>query len=67
MQLNATKTPEMLIDFCRNPTVTANTFINEIDVETISQYKYLGTILHDKMTFGASTDSICKKARVCFS
>ena len=36
-------------------------FINGIAVETLCQYSYLGTILDDKMTFDAKSDSICKK------
>ena len=29
------------------------------------QYKYLGTVLDDKLNFDVNTDSICKKANKC--
>ncbi len=61
-QLNVCKTKDMLIDFRKNPPASAPTFINGTAVEIVSQYKYLGTILDDKLTSEANTDYICKKA-----
>lgn len=52
----------MFIDFRRNLPVTALTFINGIAVESVSQYRYLGTILDDKITFEANSDAIFEKA-----
>ena len=53
----------MCIDFCRNPPMTtAPTLINRTVLEVVSQYKYLGTILDDKLNFDTNTDYICKKA-----
>ncbi len=56
----------MLIDFRRSPPASAPTFINGTAVEIVSQYKYLGTVLDDKLTFEANTDYICKKAKLFF-
>lgn len=52
----------MFIDFRRNLPVTALTFINGIAVESVSQYRYLGTILDVKITFEANSDAIFEKA-----
>lgn len=49
----------MLIDFL---SITAPTFINCTAMEKVSQHNYSGTILDDKLTFDANTDSICEKA-----
>ena len=41
----------MCIDFRRNPPTTASTLINGTALDVVSQYKYLGTILVDKLNF----------------
>ena len=62
LPLNGDKTKEMFIDFRRNPPATVPILINGSAVETVSEYKYLGTIIDNKLTFEANTDLICKKA-----
>ena len=52
----------MFIDFRHNPPATVPVLINDSVVETVSEYKYLGTIFDNKLTFDANTDRICKKA-----
>ncbi|XP_073696141.1 uncharacterized protein [Garra rufa] len=61
LQLNVAKTKDMRFDFRRKPPALPCSIINGSVVETVSQYKYLGTILDDKLTFEANTDRICKK------
>ena len=62
LQLNGSKTKNMRFDFRRNrPTMPLLT-IKGSPVETVSQYKYLGTILDERLTFEPNTDRICKKA-----
>lgn len=51
LQLNVTKTKDMWFDF---PPALPTTIINCSAVETLSQYKFLGTILDDKLC-GCST------------
>lgn len=51
LHLNVSMTKDMCIDFRRNPPTTAPTLINGIVVDVVSQYKYLGTILDDKLNF----------------
>lgn len=61
LQLNVAKTKNMRFDFRRKPSALPCTIINGSAVETVNQYKYLGIILDDKLTFEANTDRICKK------
>lgn len=60
LQLNVSKTKEMLINFWKKSSCPKTHF--HTVVETVSQYKYLGTILDEKLSFEANTDYICKKA-----
>ena len=52
----------MLIDFRQSPPVPTPTLINGTAVEIVSQYKYLGTIIDNRLTFNDNTDYICNKA-----
>ncbi len=61
LQLSISKTKDMRIDFRWNPPAMPPINTKGSAVETVSQYKYLGTILDDKLTFEANTDAICKK------
>ena len=63
LDLNVEKTKEMVIDFRKNPTVVPSLFIDDVRVERVSEYKYLGTILDDKLTFKAHTDYINSKCQ----
>ena len=62
LELNGGKTKEMFIDFRRDPPAKDPILINGSAVERVSEYKYLGTVLDDKLSFDANTDHICKKA-----
>ncbi|KAG7499465.1 hypothetical protein JOB18_039315 [Solea senegalensis] len=61
LQLNVSKTKDMKIDFRKNPPVTAQTFVKGTAVDTVNHYKYLGTILDDKLSFESNSDAICRK------
>lgn len=61
LQINASKTKEMFITFQRRPCLPARVIKREL-VATVQQYKYLGTVLDDKLTSDVNTDVICKKA-----
>ena len=37
--------------------------IDNVDIENVKEYKYLGTIIDDKLTWNSNTDFIYKKAR----
>ena len=62
LQLNVEKTKDMMTDFCKKPSVRAQTFVKGTAVEIVSHYKYLGTILDDKLSFETNSDAICRKA-----
>ena len=57
------KTKEMLIDFRKNPSTVPDLFIDGVKVERVSEYKYLGTVLDDNLSFVINTDLINKKCQ----
>ena len=52
----------MVIDFSKNPVNVVPVKIENEDVETVSEYKYLGTVIDDKLKGAANAKRICKKA-----
>ena len=58
LDLDAKKTKEMLFDFRKAPTVILNIFIDGLKVERVTEHKYLGTILDNKLYFNINTDFI---------
>lgn len=63
LDLNVTKTKEMTIDFRRNPAPLPDLYIDGKKVERVNEYKYLGTILDNKLSFDSNTTAIEKKCR----
>jgi len=59
--LNIGKTKEIIVDFRRNPAPHAPLLINDEEVEIVQQYKYLGTILDNKLDWTANTKALVKK------
>jgi len=59
--LNVNKTKELIIDFRRNPAPHTPLEINGEQVEIVSQYKYLGTILDSKLDWTDNTTQLVKK------
>lgn len=62
LDINALKTKEMIVDFRKNPTVITPIAINGNAIEVVHQFKYLGTVIDDKLTFEAQVDTVCRKA-----
>ena len=62
LKINALKTKELIIDFRKNSPPHSPVFIHGQAVDTVQQYKYLGTIIDSNLTFEANTDAICAKA-----
>ena len=62
LNLNAKKTKEMIIDFSKCPTDLSPVSINDEDVEIVHEYKYLGTIIDDKLKGTSNVKKMCKKA-----
>ena len=63
LYLNVMKTKEMLIYFKKNPSTVPDLFIDGVKVERLSEYKYLGTILDDNLSFSINTNLINKKCQ----
>lgn len=60
LQINVAKTKEMFGDFRRSPPL-APCVINGESVTSVQHYKYLGTVLDDKLKFDANSDGLYKK------
>ena len=63
LDLNVKKTKEMLIDFRKTPTNVPSLFIDNVEVERVVEYKYLGTVLDNKLSFKANTEHVHKKCQ----
>lgn len=63
LNINASKTKEMCFDFRKKSSAPVLPFIIKgQQVEVVKQYKYLGTIIDDKLQFEENTDIIRGKA-----
>ena len=63
LDLNVKKTKKMLIDLRKAPTVISDFFIDGVKVERVAEYKYLGTVLDNKLNFNKNTDFIHKRCQ----
>ena len=61
LELNINKTEEMVIDFRRQSGIIDPLVIKGEEVRIVSQYKYLGTVIDDKLDWSANVDACCKK------
>ena len=62
LEINVSKTKEMTIDFRSVPSVIPQVVIDNQVVESVKQYKYLGIVIDDKLSFEPQVNAICKKA-----
>ena len=60
LDLNVEKIREMVVDFRRNGCV-GELVIEGVIVEKVNEYKYIGTVLDNKLTFESSTNCTVKK------
>ncbi|KAI3363548.1 hypothetical protein L3Q82_012140 [Scortum barcoo] len=65
LQVNASKTKEMVIDFSRKPSSNdiAPVNIQGLDIERVRTYKYLGVHLNNKLDWTDNTDSLYKRGQ----
>ena len=63
LQLNTTKTKEMVVDFRRSRPPMQQISIEGSGVEVVRAYRYLGLQLDDKLDWSFSTDTLFKKAQ----
>ena len=62
LDLNVKKTKEMIIKFGKAAFNEPKVYIDVECVDTVSEYKYLGSIIDDKLKFHANSLRICKKS-----
>ena len=63
LELNVTKAKEMFIDFNKHGGCRTATTIHGQPVEVVQEYKYLGTVMDDKLRFDSNTEVILKKCQ----
>ncbi len=64
LQLNVKKTKDMYIDFRHKPSnINQTTIIKGQALEVVDNYKYLGTIVDNKLNFTCHSDALCKKGQ----
>jgi hypothetical protein len=61
--LNTSKTKELIISNSRDNPKPSTLSLNGSDIDRVSEYKYLGTIITSKLNFDKHTDHIVCKAR----
>ena len=61
LELNVTKTKEMVIDFRKNSVILEPLIIKDCVVERVSVYKYLGVMLNNELPWGDHVDQLIKK------
>ena len=60
---NASKTKALTFLNSRDDVIHPTLTINNTDIETVSDYKYLGTILNSRLKFTNSTNQVVKNTR----
>ena len=63
LQLNASKTREMTVDFGKKKTPIAIIIIKGEPIERVDCFKFLGTIIPSDLGWGNNTDAVAKKAQ----
>ncbi|KAI3364622.1 hypothetical protein L3Q82_011403 [Scortum barcoo] len=66
LQLNVTKTKELVVDFRRQRTRLNSFTIRGTEVDIVDSYKYLGVHLDNKLDWTTNTDAIYKKGQSHF-
>ncbi len=63
LQLNTTKTKEMVVDFCRPRPHLQPVSIEGVCVEMVRTYRYLGLELDDRLDWSPNTDALYRKGQ----
>ncbi|TWW68203.1 hypothetical protein D4764_19G0000010, partial [Takifugu flavidus] len=62
LQLNVTKTKEMVVDFRKSKSPPSPVCISGKEVELVPSYRFLGVQLDNKLEWSTNTDAVYKKA-----
>ncbi|TWW59213.1 hypothetical protein D4764_06G0007430 [Takifugu flavidus] len=62
LQLNVTKTKEMVVDFSKSKSPPSPVCISGKEVEIVPFYRFLGVQLDNKLEWSTNTDAVYKKA-----
>ena len=62
LELNTSKTNEMIVDFRRNSTPIDPLVINGQVIKTVDSFKFLGSLISSDLSWNTNTDSIIKRA-----
>ena len=60
--MNVEKTKEVQIYFRKAPAVVRDLFIDDVQAEIATEYKYLGTVIDNKLNFLTKTLTLFTKA-----
>ena len=63
LQLNVSKTKELVVDFRRQRTRPNPISINGTEVDIVDHYKYLGVHIDNKLDWTVNTDAVFKKGQ----
>ena len=67
LDLNVGKTKKMVLDFRKKtlhpPPPVPDLIIDDVAVESVDEYRYMGTVLDNNLTFHSNVDSIHKKCQ----
>ena len=58
------KTKELVNDFCKDNDVTVPLIISDETVERVENYKYLGTVINNKLAFDSNSVIIKKEMSI---
>ena len=63
LQLNASKTREMIVDFRKRKNPLAPIIVNGDSIERVDCFKFLGSIISSDLAWENNTDAVAKKAQ----
>ncbi|KAM3612195.1 uncharacterized protein V6R79_004430 [Siganus canaliculatus] len=63
LDLNPSRTKEVVVDFRKNPTIIPTLSLNNQLVERVESYRYLGTIIDHRLTFQSNSEIIFSKCQ----
>lgn len=62
LKLNVANTGKIVVDFRRNKSCISTLVIKDEEVRIVRQYKYIGTIIDDRLEWTVNTEACYKKA-----